>query len=66
MHTSKNYKTDGGDKWVIGGTLEIVEGGQLIGGGAGEPGPKGADGFPTKEQWDDLVARVTALEAAGG
>lgn len=25
-------------------------------------GPKGADGFPTRAQWDALVARVTALE----
>lgn len=29
----------------------------------GEDGAKGADGFPTEEQWDDLVARVTALES---
>jgi hypothetical protein len=31
-------------------------------GAKGETGAKGADGFPTKEQWDALVARVTALE----
>ncbi|GIN93322.1 hypothetical protein J22TS1_43730 [Siminovitchia terrae] len=36
----------------------------------GDPGAKGADGkdgkdgFPTQQQWDDLVARVTALENA--
>lgn len=33
-------------------------------GDAGAAGAKGADGFPTKEQWDALVARVTALEGA--
>lgn len=38
-----------------------------LGGGAGPEGPQGppgADGFPTQAQWDALVARVTALEAA--
>lgn len=29
----------------------------------GEPGQDGADGFPTESQWNDLVARVEALEA---
>lgn len=29
----------------------------------GPRGPKGADGFPNKEQWNELVARVEALEA---
>ena len=33
-------------------------------GPAGKDGAKGADGFPTQAQWDALVARVTALEAA--
>lgn len=35
----------------------------------GEPGPAGADGAdgaPSQEQWDDLVARVEALEAGAG
>lgn len=31
----------------------------------GPGGEDGADGFPTQTQWDDLVARVTALENAG-
>lgn len=33
------------------------------------PGPKGdngADGFPTEAQWNDLVARVDALEEPAG
>lgn len=32
-------------------------------GDPGEQGPPGADGFPTEAQWNDLVARVEALEA---
>ena len=33
-------------------------------GAKGEPGADGKDGFPTEAQWNDLVARVEALEAA--
>jgi len=35
-------------------------------GDPGDQGPAGADGFPTETQWNDLVARVEALETAGG
>jgi len=28
----------------------------------GEPGKDGADGFPSESEWNDLVARVEALE----
>lgn len=31
-------------------------------GDKGSPGKDGKDGFPTEEQWNDLVARVEALE----
>ena len=31
-------------------------------GDKGNPGADGADGFPTEAQWNDLVARVEALE----
>jgi len=31
-------------------------------GAKGDPGADGADGFPSEEQWNDLVARVEALE----
>ena len=31
-------------------------------GAKGDKGDPGADGFPTESQWDDLVARVEALE----
>ena len=35
----------------------------------GDPGPKGdkgEPGFPTEEQWNELVARVDALETPAG
>ena len=32
----------------------------------GPAGADGADGFPSESQWNDLVARVAALEAANG
>src|SRR5699024_4825050 len=32
-------------------------------GDKGDPGTPGADGFPSETQWNDLVARVEALEA---
>ncbi|GGJ50937.1 head fiber protein [Virgibacillus salexigens] len=35
-------------------------------GPAGPKGDPGADGFPTETQWNDLVARVDALEGTGG
>lgn len=33
-------------------------------GDKGDKGDPGADGFPTEAQWNDLVARVEALESA--
>lgn len=35
-------------------------------GDKGDTGPAGADGFPSETQWNDLVARVDALEADAG
>lgn|SRR5690625_4278763 len=35
-------------------------------GPAGPAGADGADGFPSESQWNDLVARVEALEADAG
>ena len=40
--------------------VELLEGPK---GDKGDPGTPGADGFPTEAQWNDLVARVEALEA---
>jgi len=30
-YIAKNYSEQGGDKWVIGGTLEVLEGATIIG-----------------------------------
>ena len=35
-------------------------------GADGPAGPAGTDGFPSESQWNDLVARVEALEADAG
>lgn len=35
-------------------------------GNPGQDGQDGADGFPTEEQWDELLGRVSALEADEG
>ena len=48
---------DGADSTVPG-----PEGPQGPKGDTGAPGADGADGFPTEAQWNDLVARVEALE----
>ena len=34
-------------------------------GAKGDTGAAGADGFPSEAQWNDLVARVEALEGGG-
>ncbi|GAA1453463.1 hypothetical protein JOF45_000415 [Nesterenkonia lacusekhoensis] len=43
---------------------EGPQGPQGEAGPAGSDGSDGSDGFPTEAQWDDLVARVAALESA--
>ena len=45
-------------------TIELTPGPQGEKGAKGDPGADGKDGFPTEAQWNDLVARVEALEAA--
>jgi len=42
--------------------IELQEGPRGPKGAKGDPGE---DGFPTEAQWNDLVARVEALEAGG-
>lgn len=40
-----------------------VKGDQGAKGDKGEPGQPGTNGFPSEQQWNELVARVAALEA---
>lgn len=58
-----SLKGEKGDKGLQGEKGDKGDKGDT--GNTGKTGEKGADGFPTKEQWDALVARVTALETAG-
>lgn len=46
--------------------LDSLKGAKGDKGDTGSTGTNGVDGFPTEAQWDALVARVTALETAGG
>src|SRR5690625_5697200 len=50
----KGPKGDKGDKGDAGAKGDKGE--------KGDKGDPGADGFPTEAMWNDLVARVTALE----
>lgn len=50
----KGPKGDKGDKGDAGAKGDK--------GDKGDPGEDGADGFPTEAMWNDLVARVEALE----
>lgn len=61
------------DKWAdgeAGGTpitaaeLNRIEAAGAAKAAQGPKGDKGDDGFPTEAQWNDLVARVEALEGA--
>lgn len=54
----KGAKGDKGDPGAAG-----KDGAKGDKGDKGEPGADGKDGFPTEAQWNDLVARVEALEA---
>ena len=46
------------------GAAKAAKGDRGAKGDKGDPGADGADGFPTETQWNDLVARVVALEEA--
>ncbi|MBM7634071.1 collagen-like protein [Geomicrobium sediminis] len=49
-NTTKNYKANGGDSWIVGGTLDIVGDGKITRNGEdfeighGEQGPEGPRG----------------------
>lgn len=59
----KGDKGDKGEPGTPGANgLDGADGADGAPGAKGDPGEKGADGFPTEVQWNDLVARVEALE----
>ncbi|MFB6800479.1 head fiber protein [Peribacillus butanolivorans] len=47
---------------VVNYVRNVKGGGEGVSGPRGSKGDKGADGFPTEEQWNELVARVETLE----
>ena len=49
------------DKWADG-----ADGAKGAKGDKGDPGADGADGFGTEAQYNDIIARLEALEAAAG
>lgn len=54
-YSAKNYMEQGGDKWVVGGTLEIKEGATVT-------GLPGGDGVPqAAAQADSTAADVAGL-----
>ena len=57
-------KGDKGDKGEPG--TPGADGAKGDKGDKGDTGTPGADGFPTEAQWNDLVARVAALEEPAG
>lgn len=63
-YNSKNYMEQGGEKWVIGGTLEIQEGASVTGLPAAE---NQADSTATDatELVSDFNALLAKLKAAG-
>lgn len=52
MHVTKNYSTDGGDRWVIGGTLEIAADAAIVDPENKIKGADGADGADAP--WVDI------------
>lgn len=57
-NSTKNYSTDGGDTFIVGGKLVIEDGAEV-------EGLEGGGGV-TQAAFDALAARVAALEAASG
>lgn len=68
MSNIKNYTEQGGDKWVVGGTLEIGSEGQLILGGKSiAPAAHQTDSTATTiaDLKTDFNALLAKLNAAG-
>ena len=67
---AKGAKGDKGDTGPAGAKGDTgpagADGAKGDKGETGPAGPAGADGFPSESQWNDLVARVEALEADAG
>ena len=58
MHLTKNYNTDGGDRTVIGGTLEFAEGAEV----KNFPGSGGSEGGKAENQAASTSTAVAGLK----
>ena len=62
LNTSNGNLYQKNDEWEL---LMNLTGPQGQRGPEGPQGPAGADGFPSEADWNNLVARVEALEGEG-
>ena len=62
-YAGKNYSTDGGDKWVVGGTIELADGAAV----AGRTAENQADSTATTVAGlvTDFNGLLSKLKAAG-
>ena len=65
MYNGKNYSTDGGDTWVIGGKLTIVDGATLEGIGKQAAAVADCSGTAVADVKTTLNALLAALRTAG-
>jgi hypothetical protein len=68
MPNVKNYKGQGGDQWVIGGSLELTEGGQMMIDGVRftrADAQANSEATTVLGLKDDLNALLVKLRAAG-
>lgn len=64
MHSSKNYMADGGDKWVVGGTLEIAPGATVTGATLEEMGMASAENLGAVQVGEGLEATAQGVLSA--
>ena len=67
-YNTKNYREQGGEKWVVGGQLEIEPGGKITAGGDQADAiidvAAAAGATPTKAEFDAVVTALNAALAA--
>lgn len=62
LNTTNGDLFNKNDEWELLMNLMGPQGPGGAEGPEGKQGPAGADGFPTEEMWNDLVARVESIE----
>lgn len=59
MYNSKNYQTQGGDEWIIGGKLTVKEGAEIEGFSSFSPAENQTDS--TAEDISELITDFNSL-----